>query len=220
MFLSILSHTFCVRSKLRVYLFYSREILSLLNPSLQSRDKVARNAGDSTLRTANYHPGARCLADRTSRDRMGEGTGKHIYGISVCDISGFKGSHPHVSGQHSGCIGCSGFLKAHPGPPLSTPQRHNLSPHRLPSLKTFLRWCPRLSSAVLFLCAANLLLLLLFFYFTEPTKMHARSIARFHRARQHRAVKWLTRIKRRSEQVSAQKKVVELPLLSNRDYNR
>lgn len=110
----------------------------------------------------------------------------------------------------------SGFLKAHPGPPPSTPQRHYLSPHCLPSLKNVPAAVhPSLLRRSLSVCGRNLF----FFYFTEPAKMHARSIARFHRARQHRVVKWLARIKRRSEQVSAQKEVVELSLLSNRDCN-
>lgn len=74
-------------------------------------------------------PGARCLADRTYMEgREGDGTGKHIYGISVYGISSFKGSHPHVSLSIANTLPVSGFLKARPGPPPSAPQRHNLSP--------------------------------------------------------------------------------------------
>lgn len=130
-----------------------------------------------------------------SQDSIGEDTRKHIYGIGIwyIELQRVASTRQPFNDQHSGCIR---FFKSSPWPTaIHTATTQLVTPTDF-HLSKFLRWCTCPSSASLYVQPQ-----FIFFFSTKPVKMYAWSVARFHRARQHRIVKWIVKIKR-SEQTS------------------
>jgi len=147
-----------------------RETLSLLNPSLQSRDKVARNAGDSTLPTTILVQ--RSLLSRSNLrkvvyNKVQVNISTVYIGIWDIELQRVASTRQPFNGQHSGCIR---FFKSSPWPitiHTATTQLVTSSasiPQNVPAMihSFLLRRSLSMRGCNLFL-----------FLFYEPTKTHA-----------------------------------------------